>query len=70
MVKVCDCGKSKVDELSTNDADFIKYHPIADDDKWRVSLVRELMAIRDNQLYVDGFEDQEINDIITFVCTS
>lgn len=64
------CGKSKVEELTKDDANFIKYHPIADDDKWRVSSVRELVDIRESQLHVEGFKNHEINDILNFICTS
>ena len=58
--------KFDVDELCPSDAELIEYHPIADEDKWKVNFILE--AVDQNE--VPGFEDEEIEEILEYLCCS
>ena len=62
--------KSSVDELSKEDYKKIDYHKIRDEEQWRLSLIDEIIDIRYKQLDVEGFESEEIEEILNYVCTS
>ena len=59
-----------MDELLKMDYKKIDYHKISIEEQWRVSLIEEIIDIRYNQLDVEGFEFEEIDEILNFVCTS
>ena len=41
----------------------IKYFPIDDRERWRINVLRDLIARKDNY-YVDYFTQRELDDII------
>ena len=62
--------RSSVDEICREDYKKIDYHKINDSEQWRVSIIEEIIDIKYNQLDVEGFEAEEIEEILNFVCTS
>ena len=62
--------RSNVDELCREDYKKIDYHKINDSEQWRISIIEEIIDIKYNQLDVEGFEAEEIEEILNFVCTS
>ena len=62
--------KSDIDELLKMDYKKIDYHKISIEEQWRVSMIDKIVDIRYNQLDVEGFECEEIDEILNFVCTS
>ena len=48
----------------------MKYHPISEEDKWKISFVNEITAVKFKQLNEDGFETEELEEILNFLCTS
>ena len=63
-------NKTSVDEISVNDFKLIKYHPISEEDKWKISFINEITDVKFKQLDVDGFETEELEEILNFLCTS
>ena len=61
-------NKLSVDELKKDDISSIKYHPTLADDKWKETLILEILDVRDNQLEVDGFSYEELNEIVEHIC--
>ena len=61
-------NKLSVDELKKDDTSSIKYHPTLADDKWKETLILEILDVRDNQLEVDGFSYEELNEIVEHIC--
>ena len=61
-------NKLSVDELKKDDTSIIKYHPTLADDKWKETLILEILDVRDNQLEVDGFSYEELNEIVEHIC--
>ena len=63
-------NKSDVDELVPADCSEVKYHPISENDKWKVNFIREATDVKFKQLEVNGFNPEEIEEIIDYLCSS
>ena len=63
-------GKKSVDDIRADDIDSLEYNPIQEDHAWRVSLVKELIEVREKECEVQGFTSEELEEIINHVCTS
>ena len=48
----------------------LDYHPISDQEKWRVPLIMELIDARKRRLVIPGFNLDEIEDLLSEVATS
>ena len=53
--------------LCSSSIDF-EYQRIKEEDKWKVACLRELLEIREDKIGLSGFANEEINDLITFIC--
>jgi hypothetical protein len=62
--------KNNIDDLSPKDASRIKYREVPEKEVWRIALVKELIEIRQGDLKVDGFSEEEIVDILNNSCIS
>ena len=38
--------------------------------EWRIDMLRNLLAIKFDNMYVDDFSQEEITDMIKYVCTT
>ena len=63
-------GKNSVDDLSVDDIDSMEYHTISENEAWRVDLIQELIAVRENEGEITGFTSKELDDILNHVCAS
>ena len=59
-----------VARLSPNDAEIVVYEEADDSVKYRVDYVKELIDIRSGILEVEGFNEEELNLILEFLCSS
>ena len=48
----------------------MSYFRIPDDQLWRVPIIQEMLAIRNNDLSLTGFSYREIKDILDDMCIS
>ena len=47
----------------------VTYREIPTDESWRVGLCEELLAIRDDDdSYVPGFDDDDLESILSYIC--
>ena len=60
----------RVDDLSPRDASEILYHPVSNQEEFRVSFIWELLNVKDDQLEVVGFSEDELGMILEHLCTS
>ena len=56
--------------ISNKDIKKMEYHPIAQEDKWRIPIVKELLEVRYNQLHIQGFDRSEVKEILENICTT
>ena len=47
----------------------LKFSPVHQDNVWKVNIVKELLAIKFNDVQVDNFTHAEIDHMISFLCT-
>ena len=62
--------RSKVEEISKDDIENIEYANLNDDDCWRVNLIKEITNVKFGQVSVEGFSNEECEEILQFACTS
>ena len=62
--------KDDIDQLSRADVQHMIYMPVTEQDRWKLSIVKELIDVKWGESVVEGFDDEEINAIIEELCTS
>ena len=66
-----ECNLNDIMMLNSNTVKKkMKYHDIPDEEHWRVSSATELIKIRDKKLEVTGFTQEEVKDMLDYVCSS
>ena len=63
-------NKVSVDQLGKNDIHVIKYFPTPDVDIWKERMLMELLEVRANELEVEGFEQEELEMLLEYLCVS
>ena len=63
-------GKLNIGEVTKRDMFSIKYHPLSREDKWKDSILNELIDARDGILNVGEFDLEEIESMIVYLCIS
>ena len=48
----------------------MSYFDCPDDQAWRIPLLRNLIDIKIEEMFLDNFENKEIDNIILNVCTT
>ena len=48
----------------------MEYFPLPEAESWRVPFLHNLLAVRSNELHLDNFENQELAELINYVCTT
>ena len=62
--------KSKVEDVTIEDIENIQYAEISDENIWRVNLIREITDEKFNQLEINGFSEDECEEILQYACVS
>ena len=63
-------GKHTIEEISIKDLDRYEYCPVQPGDEWKVDMVRELIEVRENNLNVEHFTAEELEEVLEHLCTS
>ena len=63
-------NKVSVDQLGKSDIHSISYFPTPDDEIWKERMAIELLDVRANQLEVEGFEQEELETLLEYLCVS
>ena len=56
--------------LSEITIEKIQYHQMTDGDRWRIVMAQELIELRGGSSYVKGFNHDELDNLLDYVCTS
>ena len=65
------CDKTSTDKLEITDIDSLSYFEYPVNERWRTSLITELIDIRRNvNDILPGFSIEEVDDMMNFACTS
>ena len=63
-------GKDSIEEVTASEIEKLKYHEVNKEENWKVDVILELTDVRFKQATIEGFTDDEIGEILDFVCTS
>ena len=64
------CEKDNIESISISDLKDLKYFPVPENESWRVNLLKELLDSRLENMEIPGFSQQELTNMIDFVCVS
>ena len=71
LLDQCKVKSGKLEELSTgNIKRSMKYASSSEDDEWRIQLALELKSARDNETTIDGFSKTEVEEMLSYACTT
>ena len=59
-------GKLSVKELKYVD---IPYYEVPEDEKWKIEFVKELLEIKHGDTNLPGWEQEELDYILNYLCT-
>ena len=62
-------GKSRVVDVSLEDAARVKYHQLEEENKWKVKTIMEIINVKAGTLELPGFEQHEMETILGHLCT-
>ena len=62
--------KHRIEELCKDDIRKLKYHQMKKNDKWKVQFICEITDVKFNKLEVPNFSDEELDEILSHLCTS
>ena len=62
--------KTNVEQLGKIDANSVKYHPLREEEAWKVNLIKELIDIKFEKVTVENLTMEEIEETVCFVATS
>ena len=63
-------NKTSVETVNTSDVKLVKYHPLNEEEQWKVGLIKELNDLKFGKLELENFSEEEIEELISFACTS
>ena len=56
--------------MEVTDIDDMVYVPVNNEDLWKIKFVKELINVREGFLHVENFEDDELNEVLEYLCSS
>jgi hypothetical protein len=56
-------GKVTIDQIRLNDINNFEYSSVLYDNQWKVDMVREIIDIQADQLNIDNFSRQELDEM-------
>ena len=62
-------GKNRYDSVSPQES-FVPYRKVPVEETWRLPISSELLNCVHGSLMVDGFQEQELKEILAWICTS
>ena len=63
-------GFSKVDSITRMDSSKLSYQPLGIDNQWKIQFIKEIIDIRAGDNEVAGFDKDEIQTILEYICTA
>ena len=63
-------GKTSVSDVRREDVDSIEYFKLEPDESWKVDSIKELIEVKQGKVEVPGFDKDELDTILDYLCTS
>ena len=62
--------KDNINELTKDDVSTLKYQKVNENNAWKIKMIKEITDVKFNKLYVENFTKDELEEILSFLCTS
>ena len=62
-------GKDTIDDILRDDTKALKYHECEPENQWKIKMLTELIDVKNNKLTVEGFKHDELDEMVTFLCS-
>ena len=62
--------KSNVRDLLPHDVDKMEYHPLPEGEKWKISIIQEIIENKNGNLNINNLSDDELENTLEFLCVS
>ena len=59
-----------MEDLKESDIEQIVYTTIEAEDTWKIGMVLELIDVREDKIEVIDFDENELEETLTYLCTS
>ena len=63
-------GKVSIDDIRQKDIDNFEYSPVLPENQWKLDMVKEIIDVQADQLNVENFSRQELEEMMEYLCTS
>jgi hypothetical protein len=63
-------GRDDINQLENINIDVIEYHPLSDEDKWKIPIIKEIIDVKHGRMNVDGFSFEELDEICGHLCVA
>ena len=63
-------GKTSVNDVNKKDVDIVEYFKMDKNDEWKVKMIKEIIDVKSKKANVDNFQGEELETILTYLCTS
>ena len=62
-------GGTSVQDVRAEDASKVSYFKLKEEEKWKVSVAKEIVNVKASNMEVPGFIDDELDEILKHICT-
>ena len=62
--------KNNIEDLTPADIEQIVYCPVEENDEWKIVFAKELVELQSGSLVLPNFDTDEIQEMLTYICTS
>jgi hypothetical protein len=59
-----------VEDVCFQDLAKLSYFTLDKENKWRIPMIQEIVNLKQGDLEVEGFDNDELNDMLDHLCTS
>ena len=63
-------GKTSVGEIKRVDVENINYFKLDEKESWKVQCIQEIIEAKNNRVEIPGFEREELQEMLNYLCTS
>ena len=63
-------GKTSIENVRKGDGENVEYFKIREADTWRVEMIEELINLKHQALDIENFSGEELDYMLTYICTS
>ena len=63
-------GKNSIDEVKVSETDSLNYLGSNEENSWKVAPIREIVETKAGNLDIPGFDSDELETILHYLCTN